>query len=85
VLLGEFAQQFGQARADEILRNAEPQPATQARAREIALGAVRGFDDRAGELRHGLAIGGQSHRMGVAREQAPSRRLFQFADVLTDR
>ena len=84
MLLDELAQELGQARCDEILRDAEPQPAAEARAGEIAAGAVGGVEDGLGKPGHRLSVGGQAHRVGVAHEETPASGGLELPDMLAD-
>ena len=81
----KLPQHFRQKRRHEILRRAEPQPAAQLRAREIALRPFVRRQDTPGELDHGLAVGRHCHRMGIADEEPASGFFLQLADVLADR
>ena len=81
----KLPQHFRQQRRHEILRRAEPQPAAQFGAGEIALRPFVRRQDAAGEFDHGLSVRRHRDRMGVADEQPASGLVLQLADVLADR
>ena len=64
-----------------VVRDAEPDRAAQALARQSRHGAGLGLDDPAGEIDQALALGGQPRAAALFDEQGAAELLLEPADM----